>query len=356
MSINATVASDYWKRLTLSLDSKIQDAASILESYSMHIVLIVGKKGELIGTISDGDIRRGLLQGYGLHDFVSLIVQSNPLVVPVNMDRSVVLQIMETNKIHQIPVVDDVNKLVGLHLWEQVITQQVRPNTMVIMAGGMGTRLRPHTETCPKPMLELGGKPMLEHIIERAKLEGFRKFVVTLNYLGHMIEDYFGSGDSRGIEIQYTKEESPLGTAGAISLIKQLPKEPFVVTNGDVITNIRYGKVLDFHNHHGAEATMSVRSHEWQNPFGVVNVDGFAIVGFEEKPVVRSHINAGVYVLDPKCFASLESGAMCDMPTLFDRLNERGLKTVAYAMHEEWLDVGRPDDYKKAENTILLEQ
>ena len=250
MTINTTVGSDYWKSLTLSLESKIQDAASILESYSMHIALIVGKKGELIGTVSDGDIRRGLLQGYGLHDFVSLVVQSNPLVVPVDMDRSVVLQIMETNKIHQIPVVDKDNKLVGLHLWDQVITQQVRSNTMVIMAGGMGTRLRPHTEACPKPMLELGGKPMLEHIIERAKLEGFRKFVVTLNYLGYMIEDYFGSGDSRGIEIQYTKEESPLGTAGAISLIKQLPEEPFVVTNGDVITNIRYGKVLDFHNHH----------------------------------------------------------------------------------------------------------
>ena len=347
------ISDDYWKNLILSLDASIQDAAKILESFSLQIVLIVQKDGSLVGTVSDGDIRRGILQGHDIEDSVSSVVQINPLIVPVNMNRSIVLQIMETNKIHQIPIVDEDKRLVGLHLWEQVITQQTRPNTMVVMAGGLGTRLRPYTEACPKPMLALGGKPMLEHIIERAKREGFYKFIITLNYLGHMIEDYFGSGANHNVEIQYTKEKFPLGTAGAISLIEKLPTEPFVVTNGDVITDIRYGKILDFHNQHGAYATMAVRSHEWQNPFGVVNINGLEIVGFDEKPIVSSYINAGVYVLDPKCNGSLEHSAICDMPTLFNRLNEQNLKTIAYAMHEEWLDVGRPDDFAKAEDSIL---
>jgi NDP-sugar pyrophosphorylase family protein len=225
---------------------------------------------------------------------------------------------------------------------------------MVIMAGGMGTRLRPHTESCPKPLLPVAGKPMLEHIIERAKREGFSHFVIAIHYLGNMIEDYFGNGERLGVKIDYLREQYPLGTAGALGLLVPYPDSPFVVTNGDVITDIRYGELLDFHIRHEAAATMAVRVHEWQHPFGVVQTQGVEIVGFEEKPVARSHINAGVYVLEPDALSVLSADAHCDMPTLFERLQAQVKRTVAYPMHEPWLDVGKPDDLKQAntENQI----
>ena len=196
---------------------------------------------------------------------------------------------------------------------------------------------------------------MLEHIIDRAKLEGFNYFVLAVHYLGHMIEEHFGNGESLGVQIDYLREETPLGTAGALGLLSPLPNAPFVVTNGDVITDIHYGELLDFHIRHTAAATMAVGIHEWQHPFGVVHTQGVEIVGFEEKPIARSHINAGVYVIDPMVLSLLTADAHCDMPTLFERLQAKAQLTAAYPMHEPWLDVGRPDDLKQAniENKIL---
>jgi NDP-sugar pyrophosphorylase family protein len=214
----------------------------------------------------------------------------------------------------------------------------------VILAGGLGTRLLPHTEKYPKPLLPIAGKPMLEHIIERAKVQGFSRFIVAIHYLGHMIEDYFGNGERLGVQIDYLREDTPLGTAGALGLLKTTPDSPFVVTNGDVITDIHYGEFLGFHIKHNAAATMAVRMHEWQCPFGVLQTQGIEIVGFEEKPIIRSHINAGVYALDPKALSVLTANSHCDMPSLFERLQVKSQRTIAYPMHEPWLDVGRPDD------------
>jgi NDP-sugar pyrophosphorylase family protein len=199
-------------------------------------------------------------------------------------------------------------------------------------------------------LLPVSGKPMLEHIIERAKAEGFRRIVIAINYLGQMIEQHFGDGDRWQVQIEYLREESPLGTAGAIALLDPRPEEPLLVSNGDVLTDIHYGELLDFHRRHGAAATMAVRQHEWQHPFGVVRTDGIEIVGFDEKPVARTHINAGIYVLEPSSLDALEVGEPCDMPTLFNRLQDRGARTIAYPMHEPWLDVGREDDLERADS------
>lgn len=259
------------------------------------------------------------------------------------------MQLMVANKVQQVPVVDGGHRVVGLHLWDELTTSPARPNLMVIMAGGIGKRLLPHTENCPKPLLPVAGKPMLEHIIERAKLQGFSRFVLAIHYLGHMIEDYFGDGSRLDVHISYLRETEPLGTAGALGLLDPAPDAPFVVTNGDVLTDIHYGELLDFHVRHDATATMAVRVHEWQHPFGVVQTQGIDIVGFEEKPVARTHINAGVYALAPDALDSLVRDARCDMPTLFERLQKPGQRTVAYPMHEPWLDVGRPEDLAKAD-------
>jgi NDP-sugar pyrophosphorylase family protein len=194
----------------------------------------------------------------------------------------------------------------------------------------------------------VAGKPMLEHIIERARGEGFHRFALAIHYLGHMIEESFGDGSRLNVQIDYLREQEPRGTAGALSLLNPRPAAPFLVTNGDVLTDIRYGELLDFHVSHGAAATMAVRAYEWQHPYGVVQTHGVDIVGFEEKPVSRSHINAGVYALEPSALDLLEHDQQCDMPTLFERLQGVSRRTVAYPMHEPWLDVGRPVDLEKA--------
>ena len=187
-------------------------------------------------------------------------------------------------------------------------------------------------------MLLVAGKPMLEHIIERAKAEGFRHFILAVQYLSYIIEDYFGNGDRWQVRIDYLREPFPLGTAGALGLLDPVPAVPFVVTNGDVLSDIRYGELLDFHSRHVALATMAVRQHEWQHPFGVLQTDGIDIIGFEEKPVARTHINAGIYALSPEALGLISPNTYYDMPTLFEQLQSEGRRTVAYPMHEPWLD------------------
>lgn len=340
-----------WRNALLTESATIQDAIRNLDEVAIKIALVVDTESKLVGTISDGDIRRGLLRGLTLSSQITSVIYRNPFVVPPNMALDTVKQLMVANKIQQIPVVDGDRRVVGVHLWDQISTPQIRSNAMVIMAGGKGTRLRPHTENCPKPMLPLGGKPMLEHIIERAKSNGFNHFILAIHYLGHMIEDYFGDGSKLNIRIEYLREQSPLGTAGALGLMTDKPEQPFLVTNGDVLTDINYGELLDFHARQQAMATMAVRIHEWQHPFGVVQISGLDIIGFEEKPIARTHINAGVYVLSPYALSVLNANEICDMPTLFERLQANEQRTVAYPMHEPWLDVGRPSDYAEAQST-----
>lgn len=337
-----------WRQALLLESSTIGQAIRNLDQVAIKIVLVVDKANKLIGTISDGDIRRGLLKGLDFNSAIISIIHRNPLVVPPEMARDIVMQLMVANTIQQIPVVDEQQQLVGLHLWDEITTLPARTNLMVIMAGGKGTRLLPHTQNCPKPMVLVAGKPMLEHIIERGKLEGFNHFVLAVHHFAQIIEDHFGSGERLGVKIDYLREQSPLGTAGALGLLHPRPDQPFVVTNGDVITDIRYGELLDFHNRYRASATMAVRIHEWQHPFGVVQMEGVEIVGFEEKPIARSHINAGVYALSPEVLSELVADEPCNMPMLFERLQAKSKRTVAYPMHEPWLDVGRPIDLQKA--------
>jgi dTDP-glucose pyrophosphorylase len=333
-----------WRMALLPAGATLQQAIQNLDESTLQIVLVVSADRVLLGTLTDGDIRRALLRGLSLGSAIEPIIYREPLVSPPEIGRDMVLQLMQANRVHQLPIVDDERRVIGLHLLDELLVPRQRPSPIIVMAGGKGTRLRPYTENCPKPLLPVGGKPMLEHIIERASAEGFRHFILAVHYLGHMIEDYFGDGSRWRVRIDYLREDSPLGTAGAISLLNPRPDIPFLVSNGDVLTDIRYGELLDFHTRHGACATMAVRLYEWQHPFGVVHTKGVDIIGFEEKPIARSHINAGIYVLEPAALDVLARGESCDMPTLFARLQERSARTIVYPMHEPWLDVGRVDD------------
>lgn len=333
-----------WATTLLPSTVAIRDAIKNLDESGLKLVLVVDEYGKLVGTVSDGDVRRGLLRGMNLDNHISEIMYRTPLVVPQNIAVDIVTQLMSANRVHQIPIVDDNLKVIGLHLWDDVGYAKARPNTIFIMAGGRGQRLMPLTTDVPKPMMHVAGRPMLQHLIERASSEGFRKFIISLHYLGHIIEQYFGDGGKFGVEIDYVREDTPLGTAGSIGLWKNKFMEPIIVTNGDVLSDIKYSDLMDFHINQNADATMAVFQQIWKNPFGVVDVEGYELVGFSEKPVVKNYVNAGIYVLSPKIIESIEINQPVNMPDIFMQGKEAGLTSVVYPIHENWMDVGNPDD------------
>lgn len=343
------MAADFWRPALLHDRASVQEAVRCLNDAGLQIVLVVDGDGRLVGTITDGDVRRGLLRGITLPQPVDAIVQREPLVAPQGLSHTLAQSLMRSNGIHHLPVIDDDRRVVGLHLWHAIDDGPgPRPNLMVVMAGGRGVRLRPHTENCPKPMLPVGDKPMLEHILERARSDGIRRFLFATHYLGHMVEEHFGDGARWDVAIDYLREDRPLGTGGALGLIGEPPEEAFLVTNGDVLADVRYGEILDYHERQHAAGTMAVRSHEWQHPFGVVRTEGVHIVGFEEKPLIRTQVNAGIYVLEPRVLTHLRRDEHCNMPGLFERLQAAAERTIVYPIHESWLDVGRPTDLAKA--------
>ena len=345
----------FWQQCVLSINANINQAICNLNDTHLQIIMVLNEKGTLEGTISDGDIRRGFLKGLDKNSPISSIIHKNVLVVPNTLKRELVMELMITNKIKQIPIVDNRHHVIGLHIWDEIFSPPKRHNSLVIMAGGKGKRLHPYTENCPKSLLQVAGKPMIEHIINHAKKEGFNHFVISIYHLGHMIEEYLGNGQSLGVHINYIREESPLGTAGALSLLSPFPDSSFIVTNCDVMTDISYGDMLDFHSKNGAVATMATRIHELQNPFGVVKTNGIEIAGFEEKPITYSNINAGVYVLDPRALNILIPNKYCDMPTLFQHLKDNSERLIAYPIYESWADLGSPDELALANTGSFYE-
>jgi dTDP-glucose pyrophosphorylase len=340
--------SELWLRTILSTDATIEEAIQVLNKTSLRIILITMQEQKLLGTLSDGDIRRALMAGSDLKTPIGQIINKNPLVVSREVSRKVVLKMMIENKIQQIPIVDKQNRVTGLHLWDEMTETPSKSNIIVIMAGGMGTRLHPQTSNCPKPLLPIGGKPIIEHIICRARAEGFSEFVVAIHHLGYMIEDYLGNGEKLGVKISYLREELPLGTAGALSLISPIPEFAFIVTNGDVLTDIRYEELLNFHEFHRRPVTMAVRLHEVKNPFGVVQIQESEVIDYEEKPIDRNFINAGIYAFNPEILRLFHGPERIDMSVLMQNLLEQDKKIGAFPIHENWLDVGSPSDFLEA--------
>jgi dTDP-glucose pyrophosphorylase len=337
-----------WEKSILKFNSSINEAIISLNTSSCKIAIIVSENNTFIGTVSDGDIRRSLLKGLNLESPISSIVNRTPLICSPSFSLESISKLMTENKIQQIPIVNESGKVVGLHLWEEIIASPIRSNIIFIMAGGRGKRLGFHTEKCPKPMLQVGNKPILHHIIERAKNQGFMNFILSINYLGHLVEEYFGNGDSLGVTINYIREGLPLGTAGSLSLLNEKNNDPIIIINGDVITDINLGQFIDYHLSHDSHATMVVRTHEWQNSFGVVHVEDNKIVGFEEKPIFRSYINAGIYAINKNLLPLLKKNVYCDMPDFFELLRKNNKNVLPYLLHEPWIDLGHPEDLVRA--------
>jgi len=339
---------DLWKDSIVKINTPIKVAIEQLNRVGIKIALVLDDKNKLLGTISDGDFRRGMLKGLSLEDTVEKIMNKNPRSVSEGTGRSEILKLMNDTKILQIPIVDKNNYLIGLHLWDNVSIHAQYSNIMVIMAGGKGSRLHPQTENRPKPMLLVAGLPILEHIIKRAKNQGFNHFIIAVNYLGQVIEDYFKDGQKFGVKIEYLHEDAPLGTAGALSLLSDKPEKAFIVTNGDVITDINYSDFLDYHTVQNAAATVAVHTHEFQIPYGVLKINDLEVESYEEKPIVSSLINAGVYALEPDVLDLIREIKFRDMPEILEISRNLRKKVIVYPLHESWIDIGRPIDLENA--------
>lgn len=338
-----------WQDALISLETSIREAIQNIERGPAKICLVVDCEARLVGTVTDGDIRRGLLRGLTMEAPVREIMKVSPRVVAAGASRESVLAMMKVNVLRQIPKLDKDRRVVGLaHIDELIGAPQTFDNWVVLMAGGMGTRLRPYTEKTPKPLLSVGDKPILETILESFIEQNFRQFYISVNYKADAIKEHFGDGGKWNAAIRYLEEETRLGTAGALQLMSSRPDLPLVVMNGDLLTRINFGDLLDYHRDQGAKATMCVREYDFKMPFGVVEIENHAVRSIEEKPVHRVFVNAGIYVLDSSLIDLIPAGEFFDMTDLFDRTIENGLTTAAFPIHEYWLDVGRLDDLNRA--------
>lgn len=338
-----------WQKVVISPTVSIKEALKVIDKEALRVALVVNNN-KLIGMVTDGDVRRGILQGIELTESVSKIMNSNPVSANSSLNSKDLKALMQAKKILSLPLINDTGQLVGLKTLYDTLIVEKRDNPVFIMAGGFGTRLKPLTDNCPKPMLIVGGKPMLETLINNFKSHGFYNFYISTHYLPEVIMSYFGDGSKFDVKITYVHEKTPLGTGGALSLLpKSLPKEPLIMINGDILTNVDFSKVLSFHAKHQSDATMCVRDYEVQIPFGVIEGEGHNITTMVEKPTYRYFVNAGIYVISNHIINTLTKNEHLDMPKLFEQKHKEGLKTLKFPIHEYWLDVGRHDDFQKAQ-------
>lgn len=324
------------------------DVMRIIDQGAAQIALVVDEQRRLLGTLTDGDIRRGLLHGETLEAPAERLMNRKFRSACSSDDQGAVLKMMRREVLRQIPVLDEQGRVVELLLLQELLNPQQLSNAVVIMAGGKGTRLRPHTEHCPKPMLPVGDQPILEILLEQCISSGFRSFYFSVNYLKEQIIEHFDDGSRWGVSINYLVENEPLGTAGSLQLLPDSLKEPFLVLNGDVLTRLDPIQLLHFHTEHQAQATLCVREHALTVPFGVVQTKGVELAGFDEKPVYRNQVNAGVYVIDPELLPLLPPHQFTDMPSLLLAAQDAGHMVAVCPIHEYWLDVGRPEALKEA--------
>ena len=337
-----------WERTLIGPQTTLREALRTIDVAGCQIALVVDEGRRLLGTLSDGDVRRGLLRGLELGDRVTAAMHTQPTCAHDKEDRRAILVRMRRLGLHQIPVIDATGMVVGLEVVDDFLAPAVRDNWVVIMAGGLGRRLRELTREVPKPMLTVGSRPLLETIVRGYADQGFRKFYFAVNYRAEQIEQYFGDGSALGVEILYLREKRRLGTAGALSLLPETPSMPLLVSNADLLTKEDYGQLVDRHLQSGADATMAVRDYEMQVPFGVVRERDGVIEGIEEKPIQRFTVSAGIYVLSPQVLHLVPSECYFDMPLLFEAMVAKGMRTRCQTIDGYWLDIGRLSDYERA--------
>lgn len=334
--------------LVLDENKSIRDAMALLNANGREVVLVRDAAGRISGLITDGDIRRGLLGGSTLQSPVTAIIHRDFFAIGPEITRAAVLDLMKARMFRHVPVLDSERRLLAVHFLHDLIGATPKPNIAIVMAGGRGTRLRPMTETVPKPMVTVAGRPILEHIVLHLVGCGVRRIFLSVNYLGHIIEDHFADGSKFGCQIEYLKEDKELGTGGALGLLSAQPAHPFLVLNGDQITRIDIQRLLARHHEAGARATITVGGYQHEVPFGVIHETNGCVTRIEEKPSMTMLVNRGIYVLDPAVLDLVPQGRSFPITELLERLVERGERVVTFFSNDEWLDIGRPADLLKA--------
>lgn len=339
-----------YKNILLNTNSTIREALKIIDSGALKIGIVVDESEKLLGTVTDGDIRRGLLNNLSLDDSIESIIFRKPTVCRIDDTKEKILEIALEKKLYQIPIVDTHGKLIGIEEVDELLKPTHKNNKVVLMVGGLGTRLRPLTENIPKPMLKVGDKPILETIILNFKKYGYTEIILSVSYKSHVIEEYFGNGSKFGVKIEYIHEKKRMGTAGALTLMRHKLSEDFFVMNGDLLTNINFEHMMEYHLHNSSFATMGVREYDFQVPYGVISVDGINIKNIVEKPIHNFYVSGGVYVLNRRSLNYIPDSEYFDMPTLFEKMIEDGQKSISFPIREYWLDIGRMEEFEKANN------
>jgi dTDP-glucose pyrophosphorylase/CBS domain-containing protein len=333
----------------LRMSSTIRNCLEVLDRWGRGIALVTSEEGVLCGVVTDGDIRRALLAGHALEDSAAGIMNQKFLAVGETVGRAEVMDVMKARGISHIPILDDQGRLCGLHLLRELIGAVMRPNWAVVMAGGRGERLRPLTEGIPKPMIPVAGRPILERLVLHLVGSGVRRIFLSVNYLAGMIESHFGDGSGFGCEIAYLREERPLGTGGALSLLPSSPVHPLLVLNGDLVTNADLGALLGVHERMKNKITIAVHQHPYRVPFGVVDFGSDGLVrGIREKPTERWPVNAGLYVLDPGVLGELSRGKEVNMPDLVNLCLGNDWQVGVHAIEDDWIDVGQRSELERA--------
>lgn len=329
-------------------DKTLLDALRAVDRGSLGIALVVDQAERLIGLLTDGDIRRALLAGQPLD--APLLPHANRSFVSVgpSESRAEVLDLMNARTIHQLPIVDAGGRVLGIHLLHEVVRPAPQAGWAVIMAGGKGTRLGALTRDTPKPMLRVAGRPILERIVLHLAGFGFQRIFLSINYLGHIVEEHFGDGSRFGCRIEYLREEVPLGTGGALALLPERPSAPLLVMNGDLVTQADFPAMIDFHGRGGHAATVGVRRYFHSVPFGCLEVEGGRVKALEEKPTLSRVVNAGMYVLSPDVVARVPVGQEFPLPALLEQCIARGEAVGAFEVEGDWIDVGQREQLKEA--------
>lgn len=329
-------------------NSTLRNVMSVIEKGKLKVAIVVDKKKKLKGIITDGDIRRALLSNIAIDDLITEILIKKPIVCNASSSKDEILKTAIENQVYQIPIIDNDGILIGLEIIDDILKPIPKKEKVVLMVGGLGTRLRPLTEKIPKPMLKVGDKPILETIILNFKKYGYINIVLSVSYKAEIIKDYFGNGQKFGVNIEYINEEKRMGTAGALTLMKDILTENFFVMNGDLLTSLNFEHMMKFHFECNSIATMGLREYDFQVPYGVVNIKDKKIVGIEEKPVQNFYVNGGVYVLSKQVLKFIPDNSFFDMPTLFEILINKKLTALSFIIKDYWLDIGRIEEFEKA--------
>jgi dTDP-glucose pyrophosphorylase len=332
----------------IRLGEPMRRALQSLDESALGIVLVEDPSGRVVGTLTDGDIRRAFLKGAQIDSPVDEHVRREFAAASPATSRAEVLDLMQSRWVSQIPILDADGRLVGLHTLHEILGATPRPNWAVIMAGGRGERLRPLTDTIPKPMLRVAGRPILERIVLHLVGFGISRIFLSVNYKADVIEAHFGDGSAFGCAIEYLRETTPLGTGGALSLMPTVPEHPLLVLNGDLVTQFDVASLLAFHSAHRYRATVGIHEYTHTVPFGVVDLDGDRVVQVREKPTAVWQANAGIYVVEPDLVARVQKNTYYPLPALVEECLERGEPVGAFHVEGDWADVGRHAELERA--------